>query len=212
MKTRLPLSPITDPPSPCDRSRNERGIGVDLSLFAAEVYTFEKLVPGPEMAACMAVQNQITERGLFASHPRTASRNIQTIPLPHPRKTVESSRESLRPTSPSPSPGPLGLLDGTRQSARTTVATFTAYRYPRFYLGLSVRRYGQVQTRPRRVEYRRKGCIYVCMYRRWISWFTQVYTGCKCPGMAYMWYIVGLRVSTSHEWKFILSLMGISRD
>lgn len=165
MKTRLPLSPITNPPSPCDRSRNKRGIGVDLSLFAAEVYTFKKLVPGPEMAACMAVQNQITERGLFASHPRTASRNIQTIPLPHPRKTVESSRESLRPTSPSPSPGPLGLLDGTRQSARTTVATFTAYRYPRFYLGLSVRRYGQVQTRPRRVEYdERVVYMYICMY------------------------------------------------
>lgn len=96
------------------RSRNERGIGVDPSLFAVGLEKF-----GPRNGG----RNQITERGLFASHPRTASRNIQTIPSlpppPRPWKT-ESSR-----STPSPE-----CWTGTRQSARTTVATFTAYRYP----------------------------------------------------------------------------------
>lgn len=51
-------------------AENEREIGVDLSLFAVGTLGLEKFVPGSEMA--LDGQNQITERGLFASHPRTA--------------------------------------------------------------------------------------------------------------------------------------------
>lgn len=87
---------ITDPsPAIEEWTRNRRGFVVIRGRYTPGL---EKLVPAPEMAP--AGQNQITERGLFASHPRTASRNIQTIALPHPWKTVESSRESLQPTSP----------------------------------------------------------------------------------------------------------------
>lgn len=144
---------ITDP-SPCDRGMNAEQAWI--CRYSRSVYTrFGKVGPSSRNGAGRAESNNRTR---FVCKPPPNGQQEHTNHCPPP--SMENSRVQSRV----PPPGPLGLLNGTQQSARTTVATFTAYRYPRFYLGLSVRRYRQVQTRPRRAEYDERviyGYIYV---------------------------------------------------
>jgi len=102
-------------------------------------------------------QNQITERGLFASHPRTASRNIQTIP---PIQIRVIRGPSLSPHRPARAHSPLGscLYPSFSALAIWKRAGHDNQHEPRqkrtphtdihgFYLGLLVRRCTQTTAR-----------------------------------------------------------------
>lgn len=183
-----------------DARRNEREIGVDLSLFAVGTLGLEKFVPGPEMA--LGGQNQITERGLFASHPRTAGAGTYK---PSPLKTASPVASppfaTQPPWTPLATPFEPEQCDCSRtlQSTRTTVATFTAYRYPRFYLGLSVRRYRQVQTRPESSSYTTGVYLYIDVNK-----LVYRYTGfCLCvPVHTYPSYSCPARIQEPVEIHF----------